>query len=182
MTQHRILQLQRRNRAAPANRPQESPNSHVLQEEEHRQIVRTISLAANQDFRALQATLGAVGDHTWTHPFLRQLPPAAVEREIASTQRALERLTGTPILLFRPRFARFVPAARSERAAIVHTLARSLHPGSILLLHENLGQTQLALPTILRRLRAAGLTTQTQRDRRADRGEPNIDVFRAIPL
>ncbi len=41
MTEHRILQLQRRNRRAAAERSQDSPKGQVHQKEEHRRIVRT---------------------------------------------------------------------------------------------------------------------------------------------
>ena len=129
-----------------------------------------------------EASLGAVGDHTWTHPFLTRLGAAAVEREIAPTQRALERLTGRAVLLFRPPYGfhdrtvdRVVrrrgmlqvlwsldsrdsyPPPGASAVEIVRTLARSLRPGSIVLLHENLPETQLALPTLLRDLRSKGL-------------------------
>lgn len=140
------------------------------------------NLAGWSDLPRAEATLGAVGDHTWTHPFLTRLPHSAVEREIASTQTALERLTRTPVLLFRPPYGfhdrqvdRDVhrlgmlqvlwsvdshdsyPPPGANAAQIVHTLARSLRPGSIVLLHENLRQTELALPALLRGLRSERL-------------------------
>jgi peptidoglycan/xylan/chitin deacetylase (PgdA/CDA1 family)/N-acetylmuramoyl-L-alanine amidase len=129
-----------------------------------------------------ETALGAVGDHTWTHPFLTRLPPATMQREIAATQTALQRTTGAPVLLFRPPYG-FHDAAVDEEvrrlgmvqvlwsldshdsypppgasaAMIVRTLARSLRPGSIVLLHENLRQTQLALPAVLRDLHSRHL-------------------------
>ena len=124
-----------------------------------------------------EAALGAVGDHTWTHPFLTRLPAATMEREIASTQTALERVTGAPVALFRPPYGFHdvavddevrrlgmlevlwsldshdsYPPPGASAAEIVRTLTRFLRPGSIVLLHENLRETQLALPAILRRL------------------------------
>jgi peptidoglycan/xylan/chitin deacetylase (PgdA/CDA1 family) len=129
-----------------------------------------------------ETAVGAVGDHTWTHPFLTRLPPTAMRREIAATQVALERVTGAPVLLFRPPYGFHDAAVDQEvrrlamlqvlwsldshdsypppgaRAAkIVRTLARSLRPGSIVLLHENLRQTQLALPALLRALHSREL-------------------------
>lgn len=147
------------------------------------------NLAGWSDLPRAEATLGAVGDHTWTHPFLTRLPHSAVEREIASTQTALERLTRTPVLLFRPPYGfhdrqvdRDVhrlgmlqvlwsvdshdsyPPPGANAAQIVHTLARSLRPGSIVLLHENLRQTELALPALLRGLRSERLRSVTVPD------------------
>jgi peptidoglycan/xylan/chitin deacetylase (PgdA/CDA1 family) len=132
----------------------------------------------------LEAALGAVGDHTWTHPFLTRLPPRDVEREISTAQSAIERATAAPVELFRPPYGfhdatvdRDVrrlgmlqvlwsldsrdsyPPPGANAAAIARTLAQSVRPGSIVLLHENLRQTQLALRTILRQLRSAGLTS-----------------------
>jgi peptidoglycan/xylan/chitin deacetylase (PgdA/CDA1 family) len=129
-----------------------------------------------------EAALGAVGDHTWTHPFLTRIPAPAMQREIASTQTALEGATGAPVLLFRPPYGFHDAAVDREvrrlgmlqvlwsldshdsypppgatAAEIVRTLATSVHPGSIVLLHENLRETDLALPRVLRDLRAARL-------------------------
>jgi peptidoglycan/xylan/chitin deacetylase (PgdA/CDA1 family) len=131
-----------------------------------------------------EAELGAVGDHTWTHPFLTRLPPAAMHREIASTQAALARAIGGPVLLFRPPYGfhdaavdrevrrlgmlqvlwsldsrdSYPPPGATARQ-IVRTLAESLRPGSIVLMHENLPQTHLALPAVLRELRTKRLTS-----------------------
>ena len=46
--------------------------------------------------------LGAVGDHTFTHPLLTTLPLEAARREIAGAKRAIERSSGAPVFLFRP--------------------------------------------------------------------------------
>lgn len=131
-----------------------------------------------------EAALGAVGDHTWTHPFLTRLPVATMRREIATTQAALARTTGAPVLLFRPPYGFHdaaidhevrrlgmlqvlwsldshdsYPPPGARAAEIVETLARHVHPGSIVLLHENLRETQRALPAVLRELRGAGMTS-----------------------
>ena len=131
-----------------------------------------------------EAALGAVGDHTWTHPFLTRLPRSAMRREIARTQAALEQATGAPVLLFRPPYGfhdgavdREVrqlgmlqilwsidshdayPPPGASAPQILRALIRFLRPGSIVLLHENRRQTQLALPAILRVLKHKGLTS-----------------------
>jgi peptidoglycan/xylan/chitin deacetylase (PgdA/CDA1 family) len=133
-----------------------------------------------------EAAHGAVGDHTWTHPFLTRLPRAAMQREIARTQAALEHATGARVVLFRPPYGFHnaavdrevrrlgmlqvlwsldshdsypLPGASAQQ--IVHSISRWLRPGSIVLLHENLRQTQLALPTILRALERRRLVSVT---------------------
>jgi peptidoglycan-N-acetylglucosamine deacetylase len=126
--------------------------------------------------------LGAVGDHTWTHPFLTRLPSTEVDTEMARTQAALARATGAAIPLFRPpygfhdhavdREARRLgmletlwsldsgdsyPPPGAGAAKIVRTLTRLIRPGSIVLMHENRRQTLAALPRVLHGLRARGL-------------------------
>jgi peptidoglycan/xylan/chitin deacetylase (PgdA/CDA1 family) len=126
--------------------------------------------------------LGAVGDHTWTHPFLTRLARPEMDSEIARTKAALARETGKAVWLFRPPYGFHDPAVDREAGRlrmlevlwsldsgdsypppgasagkIVRTLARFLRPGSIVLLHENLRQTMAALPAVLRGLRARGL-------------------------
>jgi peptidoglycan/xylan/chitin deacetylase (PgdA/CDA1 family) len=133
-----------------------------------------------------ELALGVVGDHTWTHPFLTRLPVAEADTEIARTQRALARATGTPIELFRPPYGfrdpaidresrrlgmvdvlwsldsgDSYPAPGASARRIVGKLARFVRPGSIVLLHENRLQTLDALPAVLRGLRARGLRSVT---------------------
>ncbi len=128
--------------------------------------------------------VGALGDHTWTHRFLPALPLATVREELAATRDAIERATGTPVELFRPpygasdaRIARVaaslgmvevlwsVDTRDSEGATwseIVATVAREARGGSIVLLHENRGQTIRALRFgIVPLLRRRGLVAVT---------------------
>ena len=129
-----------------------------------------------------ELTVGAVGDHTWSHPFLTRIAPAKVDSELARTQAALASVTGSAVRLFRPPYGFHDPVVDREAArlgmrevlwsldshdsypppgatagAIVRTLAGRLRPGSIVLMHENLPQTARALPAVLRLLRARGL-------------------------
>jgi len=129
-----------------------------------------------------ELSVGVVGDHTWTHPFLTHLPPSAAESEIARTQAALARATGAAVRLFRPpygfhdasvdRAARRLgmlevlwspdshdsyPPPGASALEIERTVKRLARPGSIVLLHENLRATADALPVLLRELRARGL-------------------------
>lgn len=119
----------------------------------------------------VERTLGAVGDHTFTHPLLTQLAPAAAEQEIASTKTALERASGGGVSLFRPPYGGrdatidqiaqrlglleiiwSVDSADSlgaNYAGISHNVIAGLRPGAIILMHENRGQTIRAMFTFL---------------------------------
>jgi peptidoglycan/xylan/chitin deacetylase (PgdA/CDA1 family) len=118
-----------------------------------------------------EARLGSIGDHTWTHPFLSGLPGPVVRAELAGTKAAIEHSLGTSVTLFRPpygvhdagvdRVARqlglievlwSVDSGDSEGARwnmIGATVERYLHPGAIILMHENHGQTIRALKFLI---------------------------------
>lgn len=132
-----------------------------------------------------EQALGAIGNHTFTHPFLPGLASAAVSDEIAHTQRSIAAISGHPTNLFRPPYEGRTPqidqeairqgmlevlwnidsqdSLRGDAVAIATRVERGLHPGSIILMHENHGQTILALrrrilPTLARRhLRALSI-------------------------
>jgi peptidoglycan/xylan/chitin deacetylase (PgdA/CDA1 family) len=128
--------------------------------------------------------LAALGDHTWTHPFLPALPTAQSEVELARTQAAIAHASGAAVRLFRPPYrARNHTIDEQARAlgmlevlwsidtrdsegapwnAIAATVDRQLHPGAIVLMHENHGQTIRALKfRILPMLRRRGYRTVT---------------------
>lgn len=114
--------------------------------------------------------IGAVGDHTFTHPLLTALTPAAAEAQIVRTQRALERASGGPVFLFRPPYGAHDAAvdeiARRHRlleilwtvdsedslganyAKIARNVIAGMKPGAIILMHENHGQTVRAMLAI----------------------------------
>jgi peptidoglycan/xylan/chitin deacetylase (PgdA/CDA1 family) len=116
---------------------------------------------------AAERALGAVGDHTWDHPLLTGLSPGAVDGEIGRTQRAAALASGGPVALFRPpygaRDAAVDAIARShglleilwsvdsadslgaEWSAIERNVIAGMHPGAIILMHENHGQTIRAM-------------------------------------
>lgn len=117
-----------------------------------------------------ERSLGAVGDHTFTHPLLTALAPAEAETEIVRTQAALARSSGGPVFLFRPpyggRNATIDGIARAHGlleilwtvdsadslganyAQIERNVIAGLRPGAIILMHENHGQTVRALLSI----------------------------------
>ena len=125
------------------------------------------NIAARRWAPAAEQALGALGDHTFTHPLLPSLAPAGARRELADTKVALKRASGAPVFLFRPpygaRDARVdtlaralgllevmwtVDSADSRGAgyvAIERNVIGGLRPGAIILMHENHGQTVRAL-------------------------------------
>jgi peptidoglycan/xylan/chitin deacetylase (PgdA/CDA1 family) len=117
-----------------------------------------------------ERALGAVGDHTFTHPLLTALSPTLAESEIVRTQVAVERASGGPVFLFRPPYgahdATIDSIAREHNlleilwtvdsadslgasyAQIERNVIDGMHPGAIILMHENHGQTIRAMLSI----------------------------------
>ncbi|MGC2374022.1 MAG: polysaccharide deacetylase family protein [Solirubrobacteraceae bacterium] len=117
-----------------------------------------------------ERALGAVGDHTFTHPLLTSLSPALAETEIARTQAAVARASGAPVFLFRPPYgahdARIDSIARRHHLLeilwtvdsqdslganyrqIERNAIDGMRPGAIILMHENHGQTIRAMLSI----------------------------------
>jgi peptidoglycan-N-acetylglucosamine deacetylase len=52
----------------------------------------------------LEASVGTIGDHSFTHPNLITLPPAQIRSELARTQKAVWKATRRKVRLFRPPF------------------------------------------------------------------------------
>ncbi len=119
-----------------------------------------------------EMTLAAIGDHSYTHPVLSQLPQATVTSELSRTINRIRTDTGgLRVGLFRPpygaRSAMVDGVAKSlglleivwnvdsadslgaNWAGIIQNVEAGLHPGSIILMHENRGQTIRALTTLL---------------------------------
>jgi peptidoglycan-N-acetylglucosamine deacetylase len=113
-----------------------------------------------------ELSVAAIGDHTATHPFLPGL-----YAELARTKQKIERDSGQPVYLFRPPYGarNAIVDATAKRlglleilwtvdsadslganwAGIIANVERGLHPGAIILMHENRGQTIRALTTLL---------------------------------
>lgn len=117
-----------------------------------------------------ERALGAVGDHTFTHPLLTSLTPAEAESEIVRTQLAVERASGGAVFLFRPPYGaldatidgitrahNLLPimwtvdsrdSLGANYAEIERNVIAGLRPGAIILMHENHGQTIRAMLSI----------------------------------
>ena len=129
---------------------------------------------------AKEAAAGAVGDHTWTHPYLPDLTHAERLSQLTRTKIAASRASGQPIELFRPPYGGRNRAIDREAQhlgmlevlwstdsgdsgganwqGIIRNTMNGLRPGAIILFHENRGQTQKALNRLLPMLRKKGYT------------------------
>jgi peptidoglycan/xylan/chitin deacetylase (PgdA/CDA1 family)/outer membrane lipoprotein-sorting protein len=119
-----------------------------------------------------------VGDHTFHHPNLTGLPPAAVAREIDTTAALIREITGRPPRWFRPPGGDYTTgvADAARRAgmglamwtensgdwtlppakALGEQVPGRAEPGSIILLHSTTMNTARALPEIIVKLRREG--------------------------
>lgn len=126
--------------------------------------------------------IGAVGDHTATHADLGRLDAAGVRREIAGGALAIAEAHGGRAKMFRPPYEVHPAAVDREAAreglvevlwdvdsgdsdtapardyrAIYRAVRAAIRPGSIVLMHENRGQTIRALRLLLPWMHRHGL-------------------------
>jgi len=115
--------------------------------------------------------VATLGDHTFTHSDLLEMPLSEVDTELQSNRRLIERDSGQSVDLFRPPYGaqdRSVNQVASHLglldimwsmdsrdslganwAGIIKNVESDLRPGAIILMHENRGQTIRALTTLL---------------------------------
>ena len=118
-----------------------------------------------------EMTVAAIGDHTYTHPVLTELAPTQVESQIQRTREKIAHADARTVYMFRPPYgARDAMVDRVAKrlgllevmwtvdsgdslganwAGIIRNVEAGLHPGAIILMHENRGQTIRALTTLL---------------------------------
>jgi len=129
-----------------------------------------------------ELAFGPLGDHTWSHPYLPGLSLGQMANEIASAQNAIEKASGRPVTLFRPPYGARSAAIDAEAKSlgmvevlwsidsldsqgadwngITREVLNNVRTGSIVLFHENRGQTIRALKfNILPALRKRGFKT-----------------------
>jgi peptidoglycan-N-acetylglucosamine deacetylase len=147
--------------------------------EQYPEIIRAIAEAGHE-----------VGNHTYTHRPLWLLPPHQTRREIDRCTQVLTTILGRPPRYFRPPWGRsnlaavrhsarvrqqgilwsvrgegWLPLAKPEM--MVRIMARKLHPGAIIDLHDGGGFVQTparlvtALPELLRLIQARGYRSLT---------------------
>lgn len=115
--------------------------------------------------------LATLGDHTYTHPDLLELPPEEVASELGRDKQLIERDSGQPVYLFRPPYGAQNAVVNqiakrlglldimwsfdsqdslgANYAGIIKNVEADMRPGAIILMHENRGQTIRALTTLL---------------------------------
>jgi peptidoglycan/xylan/chitin deacetylase (PgdA/CDA1 family) len=130
-----------------------------------------------------ETAVAAAGDHTLTHPFLPALAQPEMVEQIAGARTLIEHAAGQRVVLFRPPYGGRSPAIDAEArdlgmlevlwnvdsadslgaeyAGIERNVIAGLHPGSIILMHENRGQTIRALPSIFAALQRDHLSAVT---------------------
>ncbi|MCL6516920.1 polysaccharide deacetylase family protein [Alicyclobacillus sp.] len=119
-----------------------------------------------------------IGDHTVDHADLIHLSRDAQSHEILDAKRTLERVTGQPVLYFRPPYGDFNATTRKiaqdagmqmvmwdvdtldwkygrDEAPILRIIQREVRPGAIILMHDHLSTID-ELPDIIRTLRNLG--------------------------
>jgi len=121
-----------------------------------------------------------LGNHTATHPHLNTLDKESVKSELERVHASLHQLTGKEPYLFRPPFGEYsnkVIEAASDlnyltiqwsidsldwkelgKDTIVKRVTDQLHPGAIVLFHNNGRYTADALPEILKFMKDNGYT------------------------
>jgi len=131
-----------------------------------------------------EATVGAIGDHTWDHVDLTSATEDELQHEVVDSQQLIEEHSGVAVRLFRPPYGRrdllvdreiqaqemvevlwSVDSQDGENgtsgAEVLQNVEDGLRPGAIVLMHENRGTTLRVLPQILAAVRAKGLHTVT---------------------
>lgn len=147
--------------------------------------------------------IAAIGDHSYTHPLLTQMSPAEVTSQLSRTaDRIKSDSGGLRVGLFRPPYGGRnttidniakslglleiiwnVDSADSlgaNWAGIIQNVEAGLHPGSIILMHENRGQTIRALTTLLPELHRRHLRSVTLPELLAE-DPPSLAQLKAGP-
>jgi len=130
------------------------------------------------------STVGALGNHTWSHPHLGGLSPVAVRKELDRTQYVIGRAVGRVPQIFRPPYEEATPAqdriVRSLRLldvrwsvdagdsrpkarpeAVLTAGKAGLRPGAIVLLHDLHPWTATVARGLIRTARRRGLRLAT---------------------
>ncbi len=132
-------------------------------------------------------SVGALGNHTWSHPTLIGLSPTAARTELERTQQVVARTIGLVPRLFRPPYEKATPAQdriarslglldvrwnvdggdsrpRARPKAVVRTVKAKLRPGAIILLHDLHSWTPAVARTLIHEARRRGLRLATVPD------------------
>ena len=126
---------------------------------------------------------GNVGDHTWSHHYLPDLPVSQQISEVSRSMTASSGITGDRVQIFRPPYGSTTSPLNSwlqskgmlgvlwstdsrdslgaKREEILRLSKEGVKPGAIILLHENRGQTYWAVNRLLPWIKKQGYTAVT---------------------
>lgn len=129
-----------------------------------------------------------IGNHTWDHPKLTDLPADQVRKQIQQTEQEILRVAGVRPRFFRPPYGALNPTIIETAISLknkiilwnidsldwsgvstntlVNSVLAQIKPGAIVLFHsafgkEGLSNTVQALPRLIRALRQEGYSIQT---------------------
>ena len=131
-----------------------------------------------------EASIAAIGDHTYDHVDLVGLGTNALSHQVVDARNLIREHARTQVRLFRPPYGHHDPTVdRAVQAAgmlevlwtvdsldgangvtapeVLRNVTAGLRPGAIVLLHENRGTTLQVLPRILDAIRQRGLRAVT---------------------
>jgi peptidoglycan/xylan/chitin deacetylase (PgdA/CDA1 family) len=136
--------------------------------------------------KQIHAAGHSVENHTWTHADLRKLTATAFRQQVLSTDQAIRAQLGSTPQCLRPPYGAVNATVRQRAkalgkdlvvwtvdsrdwtkpgtAAIVQRVVKSVHNGSVILMHDGGGnrtETVAALPKILTALKAQGYGFRT---------------------
>lgn len=137
--------------------------------------------------RRIDAEGHGIGCHTDTHPLLSDIRDSDVEQECKRSKDTIEQIVGRQIHLFRPPYGILrvssipIPLKHkmrlllwsvdsydyrfSDPEKIVRRLQRlSLQKGDVLLFHDTLVPTMMALPSVIANIKSQGLTSRSAED------------------
>lgn len=142
-----------------------------------------------KNFRSWSDTLrregreAVVGNHTWSHPYLPDLPLSKQISEVSRSARASSAITDDRVQLFRPPYGSSTRGLNAwlkrtgmlnvlwstdsrdslgaDRTEILRLSKAGIRPGAIILLHENRGQTYWAVNRLLPYIKKKGYTAVT---------------------
>lgn len=133
--------------------------------------------------RAIAAEGHEIGNHSYTHPHMPQLPLPQVINQIMRTDALIKNISGLSPYLFRPPYGEYNQAVLNTLASlgyisimwtidsldwknpgvdkIISRIVENIEPGAIVLMHQSAPQTAEALPEIIANLKEKGYSFGT---------------------
>lgn len=133
--------------------------------------------------RAIAAEGHEIGNHSYTHPHMPQIPFSHVNNQIIRTDALINNISGLSSYLFRPPYGEYNQAILNTLASlgyvtimwtidsldwknpgadsITSRIVDNIEPGAIILMHQSASQSAEALPEIISRLKEQGYSFGT---------------------